>query len=527
MQTAIWDRADPSRGKVLRDPLAVSGLSRLSCALAAGALWLLASGAAQAQSQNPSLSGARQPQAALQQPLAFPANPYAVTLRADQMELLGRVLAEAPTHGFEPGAYSPDQALALLASRDVNARRTGQGQLIGLTLAYAKAVRSGRLPLTSFRTDWGLRPAAYDPSLEFVQAVAQDRLGPWLDTLPPPYTGYQTLRRGLVTYRDIAARGGWAMLPAGPDLKQGSTDPRVVALEARLAVEDPTVAVDGVALFDEALTQALMRAQKRFGLNPTGVLDKKTLSSLNTPVELRLDQILANMERWRWLPQVLPADRIQVNIAAAVLSVFHHDAPTLTMRAVTGRPGDETPMLQSNIHSIVLNPPWNVPSSIAAKELWPKERANPGYFARNDFIVIPTEGGGSRLQQKAGPKAALGLIKFDFANPYGVYLHDTPSRARFASFSRLASHGCVRVEKPVDLARAVMEGDATWTPEVIDETIAGGKTVRAQLPQQIAVFLLYWTAYVTPDGQVNFREDPYGWDKLLVQRIAAALSGSA
>jgi murein L,D-transpeptidase YcbB/YkuD len=173
------------------------------------------------------------------------------------------------------------------------------------------------------------------------------------------------------------------------------------------------------------------------------------------------------------------------------------------------------------IHSIVLNPPWNVPSSIAAKELWPKEKASPGYLRRNDFIVIPTGDGGSRLQQKAGPKAALGKLKFDFANPYGVYLHDTPSRARFDSFSRLASHGCVRLQKPTELAKALMEDDPLWTPEKIDETLASGDTVRAKLPQQIAVFLLYWTAYVTPDGQVNFRQDPYGWDRELVQRIAA------
>jgi murein L,D-transpeptidase YcbB/YkuD len=489
-------------------------------------LCLLAGATALAQSQRPALTGARPVQGA-PQAYAPPVDPYAVTLRVDQMEVLQRILTDAPTHGFEAGAYSPDQAIALLRSRDVAARQTGQSQLIAQTLAYAKAVRTGRLPVANFMGDWGLRPAAYDPSAEFVAAVTQDRLGPWLDTLPPPYTGYKTLRKGLATYRDLAANGGWSALPAGPELKQGATGPRVVALEARLAAEDPTVAVDAAPVFDEALTQALMRAQKRFGLNPNGVLDKKTTDALNTPVQRRLDQIIANMERWRWLPQVLPADRIQVNIAAAVLSVFHRDAPTLTMRAVTGRPGDETPMLSSNIHSIVLNPPWNVPSSIAAKELWPKEKANPGYLRRNDFIIIPTEGGGSRLQQKAGPKAALGLIKFDFNNSYGVYLHDTPSRSRFASFSRLASHGCVRLEKPLDLAKAVMEGDPTWTPQVIEDTIAGGKTVRAQLPQQIAVFLLYWTAYVTPDGQVNFRDDPYGWDRELVQRIAAVTGGSA
>jgi murein L,D-transpeptidase YcbB/YkuD len=510
----------------------VVGFSRRCSALAGAALWLLAGATAQAQSQRPALAGGRPVQAAPAQVYAAPTyapqiNPYAVSLRADQIDLLQRILADAPTHGFEAMAFSPDQAIALLRSRDTASRQAGQNQLIAQTLAYAKAVRSGRLPTASFMGDWGLRPAPYDPSAEFFNAVGQDRLGPWLDTLPPPYTGYKTLRRGLVTYRDIAAQGGWGLVSAGPELKQGSTGLRVAALEARLAVEDPTVAVDAAPIFDEALTQALMRAQKRFGLNPNGILDKRTLDALNTPVERRVDQIVANMERWRWLPQVLPADRIQVNIAAAVLSVFHRDAPTLTMRAVTGRPGDETPMLSSNIHSIVLNPPWNVPSSIAARELWPKEKASPGYLRRNDFIVIPTGDGGSRLQQKAGPKAALGLIKFDFANNYGVYLHDTPSRSRFASFSRLASHGCVRLEKPLELARSVMEGDPTWTPQVIDDTIAGGKTVRAQLPQQIAVFLLYWTAYVTPDGQVNFRDDPYGWDRELVQRIAASLRGSA
>jgi murein L,D-transpeptidase YcbB/YkuD len=496
--------------------------------LAVGAIWLLSSPYAQAQAQlqRPLQFGAT-PVQAMPPPAASPADPYALSLRAEQIDVLARALAAAPAHGFELGAFAPDKALALLAARDPALRQAGQSQLIGLTLAYAKAVRSGRLPASGFRSDWGLRPVDYDPSAEFAQAITQDRLSAWLDTLPPPYTGYQTLRRGLATYRDIAARGGWAPVPAGPSLKLGSTDPRVIALEARLSVEDPTVAVDGVALFDEGLVQALMRAQKRFGLNPDGVLGATTLDALNIPVEQRLDQIVANMERWRWLPQQLPADRIQVNIAAAVLSMFHNDSPILTMRAVTGRPGDETPMLQSQIHSIVLNPPWNVPSSIASKELWPKERANPGYLARNDFIVIPTGDGGSRLQQKAGPKAALGLVKFDFLNPYGVYLHDTPSRARFSSFSRLASHGCVRVERPQDLARAVMEGDPVWTPQAIDEALASGKTVRATLPHQIAVFLLYWTAYVTPDGQVNFRDDPYGWDRILVQRIDAVVHGSA
>lgn len=489
-------------------------------ALLGGALSILTISSASAQIQTTPLVSA--PPAPVVPP------PTSVALRPDQIDLLTRTLAQAAGHGFEPSAFALDAVLPMLNARDTAARQAGQVQLITTALRYAKAVRTGRLAPDAFLGDWGLRPAPYDPGPDFVQAVAEDRLGPWLDSLPPPYTGYQTLRKGLTTYRDIAARGGWKPLAGGAPLKLGATgDPRIAALKVRLAAEDATVVVDKAQVFDEVLQQALMRAQKRFGLNPDGGLGPATLAALNVPVERRIDQILANMERWRWLPRELPADRIQVNIAAAVMSVFHDDAPNLTMRAVTGRPGDETPMLQSTIHSIVLNPPWNVPSSIATKELWPKERAHPGYLARNDFIVIPTGEGTSRLQQKAGPKAALGLVKFDFDNPYGVYLHDTPSRSKFESYSRLASHGCVRLEKPIPLAKQLLASSPDWQPDVVEATIAAGKTVRAPLAQPIAVFLLYWTAYMTPDGQMNFRDDPYGWDKVLVQRIAAGAPSAA
>jgi murein L,D-transpeptidase YcbB/YkuD len=239
------------------------------------------------------------------------------------------------------------------------------------------------------------------------------------------------------------------------------------------------------------------------------------------PVAQRVAQILANMERWRWLPRQLPSDRIQVNIAAAVLTMFHNDTPNLAMRVVTGRPGDETPMLSSVISDVLFNPPWNVPADIAAKELFPKERAHPGYFARNAFTVIHTPDGGVRLQQKAGDMSALGRVKFEFPNPYSVYLHDTPTHSTFGRYSRMVSHGCVRLEKPVILADTVMQGDPKWTPDMIDQTIAARATVRAPIPRPISVFLLYWTAFAAADGQVSFRGDPYNWDQALTQRLEA------
>jgi murein L,D-transpeptidase YcbB/YkuD len=289
-----------------------------------------------------------------------------------------------------------------------------------------------------------------------------------------------------------------------------------VALRKRLAVEDDQVSLAGDS-FDAALAEAVKRAQRRYGLNPTGVLAAQTRAALNVPAADRVRQIMANMERWRWLPGELPKNRIQVNIAAAILTIFDGDQAIGSMRAVTGAPnGKETPMLQSRIHSIVLNPPWNVPAGIAAKELFPKGAA---YLSAHGFKVIG-EGANKRLQQQPG-QSALGRYKFDFDNPYAVYLHDTPSQAKFASFDRLASHGCVRLEKPGPLARLLLKNDPTWTPEAIDATVAKGETVRVKLApdQQVAVYLLYWTAFSGPNGTMNFRGDPYGWDKTLAAKI--------
>jgi murein L,D-transpeptidase YcbB/YkuD len=458
-------------------------------------------------------------------PAAAPTTaPPSISLKPEQVALLKQALDQADLHGFDPGQFSLPDLEASQASPDPRARQTGQAELIAKVLAYARAVHSGRLPESQFITDWGLRPAAYDPAPDFVKAAGQDQLKAWLESLPPPYTGYDGLTQGLAVYREIAAKGGWKPVSEGPPLKPGAGDPRVAELRARLAAEDPMVTASDSPVYDDALAQAVMRAQKRYGLKDDGIVAGATLEALNVTVEDRIGQIQANAERWRWLPPVLPTDRIQVNVAAAVLTVFHADSPVLSMRAVTGRPGDETPMLTSQIESIVLNPPWNVPSTIATRELWPKEKAHPGYLESHDFVVIPLDGGGTRLQQRAGPQSALGKIKFDFANPYGVYLHDTPSRGLFTGYDRLASHGCVRLQKPLDLAKLVMQGDPTWTPDAIDAALAQSKTVRVPLPQPISVFLLYWTAYMGPDGMMNFRDDPYGWDEELINRLKGRAS---
>lgn len=381
-------------------------------------------------------------------------------------------------------------------------------------LDHARAVRAGRLAPEDFQRDWGIAPAAYDPLPAFAAAVKNDRLAVWIKSLPPPYQGYDALAAGLARYRATAAAGGWPVVSGAP--KFGERGPAVARLRERLAIED--AALDGGGdRFDAALLDAVRRAQRRYGLNPAGQIGAQTLAMLNVPVEARIRQIMANMERWRWLPPELERRRVQVNVAAAVLTAFDGDAPVMSMKAVTGRPGNETPMLVSRINSIVINPPWNVPTSIAQRELWPKERASPGYLKRNGFRVIGT-GPGARLQQSS-ERSALGRFKFDFPNDFAVYLHDTPAQSGFSRFDRLASHGCVRLEKPADLAKLLMASTPDWQPPQIDAAVAAGKTVRAPMAEPVSVYLLYWTAFASPSGQVGFRDDPYSWDAKLAAKV--------
>jgi murein L,D-transpeptidase YcbB/YkuD len=422
-------------------------------------------------------------------------------------------------------AAQTKQLADLIAADEVaqGLQRTKRTDLAGLdndalvraALDHAKAVKVGRLAPDDFQKDWGIRPRAYDPLPSFAEAVRGDRLAAWIRSLPPPYVGYDTLAAGLARYRTISAAGGWPVLTEAP--KFGDRGPAVAKLRERLAIEDPSVEGTGDR-FDAALLDAVRRAQKRYGLNPVGTVGTQTMAALNVPVSRRIQQIMANMERWRWLPPELDPKRVQVNVAAAVLTVFDGDRPVMSMKAVTGRPGNETPMLISRINSIVLNPPWNVPSSIATKELWPKEKASPGYLKRNGFRVIDTGDGGKRLQQSS-EKSALGRYKFDFPNDFAVYLHDTPAQSGFSRFDRLASHGCVRLEKPGDLAKLLMQSTPDWPSDKIDATVAAGKTVRAPMAQPVSVYLLYWTAFAGESGPVAFREDPYSWDARLASTI--------
>lgn len=430
---------------------------------------------------------------------------------SDQAALLA-ALRGAPDQGL-PATSGVEDIARRLATDDPAERARGEAQLRAAAIAYARAQRGGRVPLGRFLKTWAIRPAPYDAAPAFDAASVRPDLPGWLRSLPPQEPRYARLVEAYGRYRGIAAAGGWPALPSAPALKLGASGPAVAALRRRLAIEDPQVTL-GDAPYDADLAAAVARAQTRYGLNADGAAGRSTLAALNVPVAVRLGQIRANLERWRWAPRSLPDDRVELNIAGAWFEDYEGGARVLAMRAVVGRPKDPTPSFQDHIHALLFYPPWNVPAKIARNELWPKARRQPGYLAREGFRVLA----GGRLQQKPGPKNSLGLVKFELDNPYAVYFHDTPARSLFARDYRFLSHGCMRLEQPYALAKRLLRNEPDWPEAKVDAALAGGVTQRAPMPRVMA-YIFYWTAFVDDQDQVNFRPDAYGWDTALLAMI--------
>ncbi len=442
-------------------------------------------------------------QAKLAAPVAPPPPPFSTQDAAEALETLGHAL----DHGFTPARFHVAAIRDELGSADSAQRARGQTLLRGAVLDYARAQHGLTIPQGALPRAWNQRPSRYDAAPELDAALRAGTLQAWLDGLPPQTPEYRTLQAAYVAAIAGQAGGARPRVKAAP-LDPGEQDARTRALRKRLALEGEGLSdVDADAPVDQDLTDALRAYQGRHDLDETGVLDEVTVERLNAPVADRAAKLRVNMERLRWLPRPEPASRIDVNIASAELAYLRDGEPETHMLAVSGKLGDETPMLSSAINSIVLNPPWNVPNDIARREVIPKGAA---YMRARHFAWR-----GGRLVQQPGPHAALGRVKFDFPNPYAVYLHDTPSKASFGLAQRTASHGCVRLQHPIELARLVAAEEPGLSAARVDKALASGRTVWLKLAKPVPVRLLYLTAEPKEDG-VAYLPDVYGWDARLL-----------
>jgi L,D-transpeptidase YcbB len=395
-------------------------------------------------------------------------------------------------------------------------------------------------PVT-LQAEWFIQRDELDITSVFEKAIREDKVKESLQGLLPHQDEYTKLRQYLLRYREIAAKGGWPVIPEGKKLRKGETDNRVIPLRERLIIGGyigPGKKNSG-KLFDSALEQAVIRFQKQYGLDTDGVAGRRTLKELNISAEKRTRQIELNMERLRWLSGNLGERYIKVNIADFTLDVVEADRTVLHMKVVVGKPFWHTPVFREKMRYLVLNPPWNVPRSIALEEVIPKIRKDPGFLRRENMKVLKGwDGDGGeldpaslswadmneetfryRFRQNPGPRNPLGTIKFMFPNRFGVYLHDTPSKRLFERSVRSFSHGCIRLEKPLDLAEYVMKKDPKWTRERIIAEIGKGGTKEVRLPDEIMVHILYLTAWVDGEGTLHFRDDIYGRDIKLDEEL--------
>jgi murein L,D-transpeptidase YcbB/YkuD len=384
------------------------------------------------------------------------------------------------------------------------------------------------LAVTRYAHDlgWGITvPSEVDASNAYAARpfVAEDVIarvagaadsGVALRTFEPPSFVYRQLMQALAELRAIRDSGGWTTASEGPALKLKDTGPRVGELKTILVERgDLSSSAAGGDTFDAALADALKRFQDRHGLSADGVYGKAVIAEINVSIPTRIQQLRLAMERMRWLPPASTGRRIGVNLADFRAYVFDGDAITFETRAVVGKQYHETPMFASMMTYLVINPYWNVPPSIARSEILPKAKADPGYFQREHL-----EMDGTAVRQRPGPWNALGRFKFMFPNPHNIYLHDTPARTLFSLADRAFSHGCVRIEKPAELA-ALLLAPQGWTPERIQAAVATGQQTVVTLTTPIPVTISYATAFRTPDGFQHYRRDVYGRDRKLLAAL--------
>ena len=449
----------------------------------------------------------------------------------DRAGALLEALRTAPDHGLDTTAYPVSEIAALVNDKrltDTASAETIAAADVMLTsayVAYAADMLVGQVDPTSVSQAWHIPAMPNELDSAIVHGLESEDMKASLAAMAPQDPDYAQLKTAYAHYRDLAAKGGWPAISSGG-----------AALESRLAMEmasgdsaaSETRGVDSVNTAPVAKAtkknpahslSLLGQFQERHGLTRTGKLDKATLAALNIPAADRAKQIAANLERHRWLPRTLGSRYVYVNVPAFRLDAYDSGQKTLSMKVVVGDEyeGKNTPVFSDSMETVVFRPYWNITPDIQAKEIGPKVAADPSYLDRENMEYY-TDGGARRIRQKPGGKNSLGLVKFLFPNNFNIYLHDTPAKALFAQTDRAASHGCIRLEKPAELAQWVLG----WDGGRVDAAMNSGEDNHpVGVKPKIPVYIVYFTSYIR-DGQLFWGSDVYNRDDRLEQKVADA-----
>jgi len=402
-------------------------------------------------------------------------------------------------------------------------------------LLYVSHLLYGKVDPKTIYENWYFPPRSGNPVLLLQEALTSGNIQEAIQKAMPPHSAYKGLKRNLSHYRAIDTVH-WDSIREGLVIKAGMKDQRIVEISKRLfafgCLNEGIEIKD--SLYDDGLLLAMKRFQERNGLAVDGMIGPKTIEALNIPLQKRIEQLVVNMERWRWLPTKYEDYYILVNIANFELELFKDGELLHRHKVIVGKPDRQTPVFSAPIKYLVFNPTWTVPPTILEEDVIPGMQRNRNYLRRHKINVINSKGGYVNAykinwfsnqpkwymyRQFPGPTNPLGVVKFMFTNNLLVYLHDTPSKTLFDKPERAFSSGCVRVQKALEFAETLLNDSVRWNRENIDKLVASRKTRSVGLKQQPVVHILYITAWTDADNIAHFRKDIYEQDAVLLEKL--------
>jgi murein L,D-transpeptidase YcbB/YkuD len=453
-------------------------------------------------------------------------------------EKIIEVFKAAELEGFRPSDYLTPELDVAAAGTDPKKLAALETAFSAAAIRYAQDAYGGRIAPTQVSRLWTMAPRKINEAEMLMQLAASAAPDQILRDLSPKHREFLQLKAALAKFYDGSVIDAAVTIPDGPPLRPGMQDERVTLLRQRLDLSEPEIAETAGAAatvditYDDALVEAMKSFQESLGLTADGVMGPATVAALNGGSATTKDDIIANMERWRWQPDEFGPFHVFVNIPEFKLAIMDHDKQHYTTRVVVGTPKNQTPVFNDEIEHIVVNPYWNVPASIASNEIAPRLASNPGYLDGQNMELLyggkvvnaaaidwsTTSIRNFHIRQRPGAGNALGQIKFLFPNQHDVYLHDTPSKSLFQRSFRAYSHGCVRVQNPMEFAGALLALEPGVTVASLESMF--GKSERwVNLETHIPVHVTYFTLRVDEDGTIRSYGDVYGHNKRLISLL--------
>ncbi len=445
-----------------------------------------------------------------------------------QMTELRQAMDKAADYGLDPSVYATPKLAAHYAD-DPDQLAAADIEFSRAVARFVTHIASGRIKPSAISDIIGLKPERPDVAEVLNRLSQSSDVAADLASYEPPHRQYAALKAELAKLRASAADETRIVIPDGGLLKPGEDDDRAPLLRARLSI--PLAPDADPEVYGTPLVDAVKAFQSENGLTSDGIVGPQTLQVMNgRSRDEEIASIVANLERWRWMPRDLGAFHVLVNVPEFELRVVDNGKVVHKTRVIVGKPTNRTPTFSDVMSHVIVNPYWNVPSSIVRNELMPELRSNPYGFQQHGYEVFARVDGKMRqidprwvawygvdarqvqIRQVPGDSNALGRIKFMFPNQYDVYLHDTPSKSLFKRDYRALSHGCVRVENPLDFADALLPVAApNWNSTRLRD-LYGSTERRVNLDTQVPVHLAYFTEWVDPDGALRHFDDIYGYD---------------